>query len=688
MRKSACLGNLILWLSVLCALASDGNGLAASPPRAQTPSTEDARSTAERIARLQGALQTAKKQLEDYQARLQEPDSEYNQALKEFQDLDTSWRDTNARVEELLKQGKKAEADDLQVQGLSLQERREIASDRLTLAVAERKELQQKVKSLPEQIRQNQQALDELLGLAPHTATPKRGAGDPKTVPANSTNPPGAPGKTGAEAPAPASAQPATPGLLPTGVFASSAAPSTTAPSAAPAKPSAEDRKIKKAQKEVETRQEAAAQAESEVRTIAKRLEVIGQSLTLDQQRLQTARAQVELYQKSVAELEKQQQSLKAAGKAEAAAGLQGDLDQSRDRLSKAQQDVRTISAGLAQLQQEQADLQKDQERARQQASQKVREARDAEQALAELQNPFTLRNLLAWAVSHGPQVLVIVVGMVLLHFLVRLVSRQIVRMLGHHGKRCTLREAENRARTLAAIFTNLGSVVVLGGGSLMILDAVGIPIVPLMGGAAVVGLAVAFGAQNLIRDYFTGFMVLLEDQYAINDVVKIGEVSGLVERITLRMTVLRDQEGVAHFIPHGTITTVSNLTHGWSVAMFKIAIAYGEDVDVVIQTLTALTRELRQEPDFKPLILDDPEMQGVDSFDANSVTIKFLIKTRPLKQWPVRRELLRRIKKRFDELGINMVNSDHSNHPPLAHEPPVPVRAGGTESGSSAQAA
>jgi small conductance mechanosensitive channel len=120
-------------------------------------------------------------------------------------------------------------------------------------------------------------------------------------------------------------------------------------------------------------------------------------------------------------------------------------------------------------------------------------------------------------------------------------------------------------------------------------------------------------------------------------------------------MTVLRDEEGTRHFIPHGQVSTVSNLTHGWSRAVFQIGIGYGEDVDRVMDVLMDLAREMRDDEEFGPQILGEPEMQGVDAFGDSAVTIKFLVKTRPLKQWSVKRELLRRIKKRFDELEIEI---------------------------------
>ncbi|HWL73157.1 MAG TPA: mechanosensitive ion channel family protein, partial [Burkholderiaceae bacterium] len=213
----------------------------------------------------------------------------------------------------------------------------------------------------------------------------------------------------------------------------------------------------------------------------------------------------------------------------------------------------------------------------------------------------------------------------------------------------------ENRARTLSSVFHNAATTVIYLGALLIILDEVGIPISTLLGGVAVIGLAVAFGAQNLIKDYFYGFMILLENQYGVNDVVRIAGIAGLVERITLRLTVLRDGEGTVHFVPHGEVKTVSNMTHGWARAMFDIGIAYSENPDRVMDVLMKLGRELRADPKFGEMILDDPEMLGVESLGDSSVVIRFQIKTGPMQRWPVRREMLRRIKHKFDELQIEI---------------------------------
>jgi len=284
------------------------------------------------------------------------------------------------------------------------------------------------------------------------------------------------------------------------------------------------------------------------------------------------------------------------------------------------------------------------------------RQAADAAQGRVErLQNPFSLQNLINWLSDHGPKLIAILVCSFLLYLVVKASGRHLVKVVATGSRRGSARERENRALTLVGVFRNVASLAAITGAILMMLDEVGIPIVPLMGGAAVVGLAVAFGAQSLVKDYFSGFMLLLEDQYGINDVVRINSISGVVEEITLRVTTLRDIEGIVHFIPHGTITLVSNMTHGWSRALIDAGVAYKEDADRVMNVMLDLARELRDDTSFGPLILDNAEMLGVDALGESAVTIKMVIKTVPTKQWAVRREYLRRMKRRFDQLGIEI---------------------------------
>lgn len=271
------------------------------------------------------------------------------------------------------------------------------------------------------------------------------------------------------------------------------------------------------------------------------------------------------------------------------------------------------------------------------------------------LRSPFVWADVRVWLYDHGLKLLLIVLGAFVLLWLVRVLSARVVAFLIQSGGRGTKVERENRAHTLVSVFQNTVNVAVYVAVILMVLNETGISIGPLLAGAGVVGLAVAFGAQSLVKDYFYGFMILLENQYGVNDVVKIGDIAGQVERITLRITMLRDQEGTAHFIPHGTISAVSNLTHLWSRAVFDIGVSYKEDVDRVMEVLLELGRELRQDPQFSAVILEDPQMLGVEALADSAVVLKFTIKTQPLKQWDVKRALLRRIKRRFEQDGIEI---------------------------------
>jgi small conductance mechanosensitive channel len=285
-------------------------------------------------------------------------------------------------------------------------------------------------------------------------------------------------------------------------------------------------------------------------------------------------------------------------------------------------------------------------------AEQKRNEAEAARKRSIWLESPFHPKNLVRWATTHAPQILLTILGLIVLRFFAHLLAERLTRLITKRG-RGTSYERENRAKTLSEAFKDAVSLVIYVGGTLLILEAAGVNIRTLLGGAAVIGLAVAFGAQNLMRDYFYGFMILLEGQYKLDDVITIGDVTGVVEHMTMRMTVLRDLEGRAHFIPNGQIARVTNRTHEWSRAVFDIRVSYKEDVDRVMGILMQLARELRKDPEFESSVVGEPQMLGVDKLDESAIVVKFMIKTQPTKMWPVRRELLRRIKNKFDELGI-----------------------------------
>ncbi len=189
----------------------------------------------------------------------------------------------------------------------------------------------------------------------------------------------------------------------------------------------------------------------------------------------------------------------------------------------------------------------------------------------------------------------------------------------------------------------------------LVILKEVGVDIAPVLAGAGIIGLAVGFGAQNLVRDIISGFFFILENQVRVGDVAIVNGTGGLVVEINFRTIVLRDISGVVHIFPNGTVDTLSNMTNDWSAYVFEIGVAYKEDTDRVTEVLKEVCQGLRQDEIFGHLIIEEAEIFGVDKFDDSAVVIKGRIKTKPIRQWMVGREFLRRVKQAFDAQGIEI---------------------------------
>jgi len=212
-----------------------------------------------------------------------------------------------------------------------------------------------------------------------------------------------------------------------------------------------------------------------------------------------------------------------------------------------------------------------------------------------------------------------------------------------------------SRTRTLLTITRNFLLVFLSLIGLFLILSELGLNIAPLLAGAGVIGLAIGFGSQKLVQDIITGMFVLLADTIRVGDVVEVAGRGGVVERVTMRTVVLRGYDGTVHTIPYSSIDTVSNLTKEFSYAMFEIGVAYRESVDEVMEVMRQIGQEMNRDPYFRRLILEPLEMAGVDRFADSAVIIKARLKTRALKQWEVGREYNRRLKNRFDELGIEI---------------------------------
>ena len=259
---------------------------------------------------------------------------------------------------------------------------------------------------------------------------------------------------------------------------------------------------------------------------------------------------------------------------------------------------------------------------------------------------------LLAWLLTSGVRIVLILAIAIILRRLAWALTDQLNAFL--QGLTQSL-ERQKRARTLSNIVRTIATTLLFIVTTMMILSELGVNLVPLLAAAGVGGLAVGFGAQNLVRDVITGFFILLEDQIRVGDTVKVGDKAGLVEHISLRVLTLRDFDGSVHLIPHGTITMVTNMTKDFSYAVLDVGVSSREDADAVIQVLNDVGAELRQDPLFANDILEDLEVVGIDSFSASRMVIKGRIKTVPAKQWRVAREFHRRLKKAFDSHGIEL---------------------------------
>ena len=212
----------------------------------------------------------------------------------------------------------------------------------------------------------------------------------------------------------------------------------------------------------------------------------------------------------------------------------------------------------------------------------------------------------------------------------------------------------EKRGRTISQLVRGVGRVVVIAGALLLTID-IFMDIAPILGGAAILGLAVSFGAQSLVKDVITGFFMLIEDQFAVGDVVQVAGLGGVVEEVTLRVVKLRDLEGNLHIIPNGEIKAVTNRTRGWSRAVVDIGVAYDSDVDQVLEVVAEESRRLADEDRWAALLDGKPEVSGVESLGDNAVVVRALLRTSPGQQWAVAREFRRRIKIRLDAEGIDI---------------------------------
>jgi moderate conductance mechanosensitive channel len=270
------------------------------------------------------------------------------------------------------------------------------------------------------------------------------------------------------------------------------------------------------------------------------------------------------------------------------------------------------------------------------------------------LRTGVSLETLATWGFDNGLIVLSVVV---LAYILIRAMALVVRRFEYHVSQGTTLDALERakRARTLGSLVQRVSSVTISLSALLIILDQFGLNIAPVLTGAGIAGLALGFGAQTLVRDVISGFFLILEDQVRVGDVAAINGVGGLVEQINLRTIVLRDEEGAVHVFPNGAITTLSNRSKDFSYYVITLALPYTEHTDRIVQILRDVGDGLQKDPRFSPFILEPIEILGIDGFTDWSMQLKLRIKTVPLKQWEVGRELRKRIRVAFDQAGVRV---------------------------------
>ena len=268
-----------------------------------------------------------------------------------------------------------------------------------------------------------------------------------------------------------------------------------------------------------------------------------------------------------------------------------------------------------------------------------------------------TQESVEVWFFEHGVYVLAVASIAYLFYRLARaFIPRIAGRWVKGVGKgRHANEERIKRSHTLGSVLTGSATAVIVLVAVLMILSNVGISITPILAAAGVVGIAIGFGAQSLIRDMLRGFLILAQNQYNKGDVVRIAGIAGLVEDVNIMRTVMRDLDGIVHSIPNGEIGTASNYTKEWSRVNIDIPVAYGEDLDHVTEVINRVGAELAEDDTFGPMIMAAPKVLRVNNFGASGIEIKVLGQTKPLMQWDVTGELRKRVKKAFDREGIEI---------------------------------
>lgn len=259
------------------------------------------------------------------------------------------------------------------------------------------------------------------------------------------------------------------------------------------------------------------------------------------------------------------------------------------------------------------------------------------------------------FALGHGTRLLTILLVALLLIRVLRIVTRRLIAVAGNESAVRVARMREQQTRTLAGILYSAGAAIIVIVSVLMALPEFGFNVTPVAAAAGLASLSIGFGAQHLVHDFINGFFTVLEDQYVVGDIVRIGDVVGRVEHLTLRRTVIRDPQGALVTIPNGEITKVANLSRDWGQVFLDTIVASDQPLDEALNTLEAVASDFRADPSWSPLLLDGPRVLGVESLSPNGTTVRLQVRTAATRQDDVARELRRRVQMELAERGIHV---------------------------------
>ena len=265
------------------------------------------------------------------------------------------------------------------------------------------------------------------------------------------------------------------------------------------------------------------------------------------------------------------------------------------------------------------------------------------------------ITDIVNWLLYDFTYILISLVVVIVLIWLLNAISRNLEKVILKRSDALHDKEAQKRVKTLMSIGRGIMRLILWAIFALILLKRIGIEIGPIIASAGIAGIAIGFGAQELIRDFLAGFFVLLDNQIRTDDIVVINGTTGVVEKIELRTIRLRDHSGVVHIFQHGKVNTLSNMTKEWSALVFEIGVAYKEDVDTVIAIMKSVGEDLEKDSRFSGNILEPISILGVEQFASSSIQLKVRIKTQTGEQWQTRREYMRRLKYAFDKKGIEI---------------------------------